>query len=121
MIRDPFREQVHVRIPVGPSPFVPSGPHHPRAGRNLSGTFGGSGYGLFLGLDTHEIHARQRGAELHDVGVGVDQTGQDGGSVKIEDLRVAALKCPGFFSAPHEDDLTVADGDGFCIRVPTLG
>ncbi len=76
--------------------------------------------GVGLGLDADEVHALERRAEVREVHVRVDEPGQDGRAVEIDDARARALVAFGVGAAADERDPAAVDRDGLGVGPPAV-
>jgi hypothetical protein len=111
MVRHPLAQKLLRRVAVGPGALVPAAPADPLA---LGNTLREGGHPLdrfALGADADEIDLALRLSQTHDVGVRVDEAGQDGSPAEIDQPRLLSTVRPRVPSGPHEDDAIAPNRD----------
>jgi hypothetical protein len=120
MIGNPLREERHVRVPVGPRPFVPSVPDDPGTSRKVRGSGHYSLDGLRLGVHSRQIDAGQYLPQLDYMGVGLHQPWHHHGPAQVHHSCRRSPEIRGAIVRSNEDYSVTDDGDRLRIRAPTM-
>ena len=121
MIRHALAEQLHVWIMVGPRAFVPSPADNPLPFRRLSRSRLDTLHRLGVGFHADQAHPVERRAELGDVHVRIDETGNNGAAGRVDDLRLRPFESKRLRVRADERDASAPDRHRLGVGMPPAG